>query len=151
MDVLSCSRRGRLEVEPGHCWRVVNIWAFPLKRILENKMKPFIISLIMVLTLGIVPAVADCGWVVWQIVNKDKKNFWRVQDGVKTYDECRVSAESMVASFYERAKRNEANVHVMKNEWTITVAKASTKGESTQLEATNVEYLCLPTSMDPRT
>ena len=114
-------------------------------------MKIFVASLLLVCTVGIGTVFADCGWIVWQIMNKDEKNFWRIQDSVETYDECRVSAESFVASFYERAKRNETNVHVIKNEWTITVAKASTKGKSSQLEATNVEYLCLPTSMDPRT
>ena len=114
-------------------------------------MKTFIASMIVVLTMGIGSALADCGWIVWQIMNKDEKNFWRVRDSVETYDACRVSAETLAESFYESAKRNEGNVHVIKNEWTITVAKASTKGEGTELEATNVEFLCLPTSMDPRT
>ena len=114
-------------------------------------MKVFVASLLLVCTVAVGSIFADCGWIVWQIMNKDEKNFWRIQDGVETYDECRVSAESLVASFYEGAKSNENNVHVIKNEWTIMIASASTKEENTQLEATHVEYLCLPTSMDPRT
>ena len=113
-------------------------------------MKVLVASLMLVCTVGVGTIFADCGWIVWQIINKEEKNFWRVRDSVETYDGCRVSAETLAASFYKRAKSNENNVQVIKNEWTISVATASMKGESTELEATNVEFLCLPTSMDPR-
>ena len=49
-------------------------------------MKVFVASLMLVCTVGVGAIFADCGWIVWQIINKEEKNFWRVRDSVETYD-----------------------------------------------------------------
>ena len=119
-------------------------------------MKVFVARVIVVFTLGIAPALADDGWVLWGSVDsKTISPFWFMVRGTQTFDDCKAEAtfkRMELLAELRRENRGNKNVEVeVEAQRDGRLIRKSVKEENgTVLDWHRYHFICLSAATDPR-
>ncbi|MGB0911777.1 MAG: hypothetical protein ACPGYT_15570 [Nitrospirales bacterium] len=116
-------------------------------------MKSFQAYLFTVILLFVADSgLAECGWVLWMKIDNDPsrtldQQTWEVRNAAPRHQECLQTADAETSALYDSYTKQLANTH-----------HAELKKGNRYLIITNpgrqvsqrIDFLCLPSSMNPR-